>query len=124
MITLCPSFVNIFERCFPTSPVPPVIAIVLIKNQLALMFHSHNKLALSSFLSHKTNFFMSETLRSNFSSRKHNRTPALRRGVLVPLSLFALLGEMNQYLNTAKSELLQPRSQTVAAILEAATGIQ
>lgn len=66
---------------------------------------------------------MSETLRSNFSSRKHNRTPALRRGVLVPLSLFALLGEMNQYLNTAKNELLQPRSQTVAAILEAATGI-
>ena len=49
--------------------------------------------------------------------------PILRRGFLLPLSLVALLGEMNEYLNSAKKDLLQPRQQTVSAILNAARQI-
>ena len=64
---------------------------------------------------------MPQTLRKTFSYRTHNSfKPAIRQAFDMPLSLQAFLLQLQQYIETAKNDLLQPRQSSIDRILREA----
>lgn len=62
---------------------------------------------------------MPQTLRKTFNSYTHSSLkPIVRRSLLAPLSLEAMLQELHQYLE--HRDLLQPRQQSIDRILREA----
>jgi hypothetical protein len=67
---------------------------------------------------------MPQTLRKTFSNRSHTQfKPTVRKGFESPLSLEGFMQQLQAYIDTAKSDLLQPRQNVIDRILLEAAGI-
>ncbi len=64
---------------------------------------------------------MAQILRKTFSHKSHAALkPILRPSFNAPLSIDAMLLELNKYLQRAKNDLLQPRQECLDRILREA----